>query len=120
MFLNAIVLSGDVGEYRDFNSTTGAEQLSYSIRLVVLDAETTEKYTVQLNDGFELLEHLKQMKRQGAHADDLRQVADQLRQQLPPQFSTLPLQVLRFKGKSAQYMTLVCKYAATVAQAAAA
>ena len=120
MYLNAIVLSGDVGEYRDFNASTGAEQLAFSIKMVVIDADTTEKYTVQLNDGFELLEQLKQMKKQGAAADDLRQVADQLRLQLPPQFSQLPLEVLRFKGKSAQYMTLVCKYAAAMGQAAAA
>jgi hypothetical protein len=46
-------------------------------------------------------------------------VADQLRAELPPKFTTLPLQVMRIKGKSATFLTLVCQVAEVAAAAAA-
>ena len=120
MLLNAVVVSGEVSEYKDFDPRTGSEQAGYSVKLTVLDADTDEKYVCQLTDGFDLLETLKEMKRQKHPIDDLRQVAAQLEAQLPAKFTMLQLEVLRLKGKSAQYLTMVCRFvqAAATAQAA--
>ena len=119
MLLNAVVLSGDVNERGYYNQLTGALEPGYAVTLSVIDADTDEKLTVQLTDGFVELEHLKQLRKQNAAVEDMRAVAEQLRAALPPKFSTLPLEVLRLKGKSAQYITLVCRFAHTAAAAAA-
>jgi hypothetical protein len=60
------------------------------------------------------------MKKLNAPVEDLRVVAAQLKAALPPKFTQLPLEVLRLKGKSAQYITLVCKFAQAADLAAAA
>jgi len=110
MILRALTLNGDVLESTFYDQATGAPKLGYSVKLTVLDTDTDEKYECQLTDGFPTLEHLKDLKRQGQPADVLRQVADQLRQELPPKMTQLALEVLRVKGKSG-FMTLVCRLA---------
>ena len=110
MILQGLVLSGDVLESTFYDQSTGQPKPGHSIKLTVLDTETDEKYECQLTDGFPTLEHLKDLKRQGQPADVLRQVADQLRQELPPKMTQLALEVLRVKGKSG-FMTLVCRLA---------
>ena len=110
MILRALTLNGDVLESTFYDQATGAPKLGYSVKLTVLDTDADEKYECQLTDGFPTLEHLKDLKRQGQPADVLRQVADQLRQELPPKMTQLALEVLRVKGKSG-FMTLVCRLA---------
>ena len=52
MLLRAMVLSGDVGEFKEFDRLTGVEQAGYSVNLSVFDLHTSEKYNIQLVDGF--------------------------------------------------------------------
>jgi hypothetical protein len=116
MLLHAIVLSGDVREGVFYDQKTGLEKPGFSVEMTVIDAVTDEKYDIQVTDGFAGLDELKNLKQQGAHADQLRDVADRLRQELPQKFHQLDLEVLRIKGKQAPYLRLVCRFA-VVAQA---
>ena len=111
MLLRAMVLSADVGEFKEFDRLTGVEQAGYSANLVIFDLHTSEKYNVQLVDGFERLDTLKQMRREKRSLDELRDEANALKGELPPMMSVLPLEVLRIKGKTASYLTLVCRFA---------
>jgi hypothetical protein len=118
MILRAEVLSGEVRESIFYDQATGQEKPSFAVELTVLDVDTEEKYTCQLTDGFPRLEELKELRRQGQPPDVLRQVADALRQELPPRRTLLTLEVVKFKGKSAAFLKLVCRLpqAASVSQ----
>jgi len=126
MLLRAMVLSSDVGEFKEFDRLTGVEQAGYSVNLSVFDLHTTEKYNVQVVDGFDRLDTLKLMRREKRSLDELRDEASALKAELPAAMSILELEVLRFKGKTASYLTLVCRFAqvaipeSTVAATAAA
>ena len=111
MLLRAMVLSGDVGEFKEFDRITGVEQAGYSVNLSVFDLHTSEKYNVQLVDGFARLDTLKQMRRDKRSLEELRDEANVLKGELPPMMTILPLEVLRIKGKTASYLTLVCRFA---------
>jgi hypothetical protein len=111
MILNAIVLSGGVQESGFFDQLTGVQKPSYTVNLTVLDADTNEKYDCQLTEGFQRLEELKEARRQGAPIDVQRQIASQLEAELPPKMSPLTLEVLKFKGKQASFIKLVCRFA---------
>jgi hypothetical protein len=88
MILNAIVLSCGVQESGFFDQLTGVQKPSYAVNLTVLDADTNEKYD-----------------------DAQRQIAAQLEAELPPKMSPLTLEVLKFKGKQASFIKLVCRFA---------
>ena len=126
MLLRAMVLSTDVGEFKEFDRLTGVEQAGYSVNLSVFDLHTTEKYNIQLVDGFDRLDTLKQMRREKRQLEELRDEANALKAELPAAMSILELEVLRIKGKTASYLTLVCRFAqvgipeSTVATAVAA
>jgi len=111
MLLRAMVLSSDVGEFKEFDRLTGVEQAGYSVNLSVFDLHTTEKYNVQVIDGFDRLDTLKQMRREKRSLEELRDEATALKAELPAAMSILELEVLRFKGKTASYLTLVCRFA---------
>ncbi len=111
MLLHAIVLSGDVQEGTFYDQMTGVEKPGFSVIMAVIDAVTDEKYDIQLTDGYAGFDELRQLKQQGANADQLRGAADRLRQELPRRFSELDLEVLRIKGKQAPYLKLVCRFA---------
>jgi len=111
MLLRAMVLSSDVGEFKEFDRLTGVEQAGYSVNLSVFDLHTTEKYNVQVIDGFDRLDTLKVMRREKRSLDELRDEATALKAELPAAMSILELEVLRFKGKTASYLTLVCRFA---------
>jgi len=110
MLLRAMVLGTDVGEFKEFDRLTGVEQAGYSVNLSVFDLHTTEKYNVQVVDGFDRLDTLKQMRREKRSLDELRDEAAALKAELPAAMSILELEVLRFKGKTASYLTLVCRF----------
>src|SRR5579875_1699340 len=115
MILQAIVLEGDVREQVYYDQVTGAPTPGYAVNLTVLDAQTHEKYQCQITEGFAGLEQLKDLRRQKQPVEVLREVAEQLKAQLPPMMT---LEVLRIKGKSANYLTLVCRLADVAAAAA--
>jgi hypothetical protein len=119
MLLHAILLSGDVEEGLFYDQKTGAEKPGFSVNMTVIDAVTDEKYEIQLTDGYAGFDELRELKRQGAHADVLREAAERLRAELPQKFEQLDLEVLRIKGKQAPYLKLVCRFA-QVAEVAAA
>jgi hypothetical protein len=110
MFLQGIVLSGDVLASTFYDQVTGMPKPGFSVKLVVLDADTDEKYECQVSDGFASLEQLKELKRQGQPTEVLQQVAEQLRTELPPKMTPITLQVRRIKGKGS-FLTLVCRLA---------
>lgn len=109
MILNAIVLGADVQESIFYDQGTGAPKPGWTVNLTVLDADTDEKYECQIMDGFTRLEELKERKRLNEPVEVLRQVVDQLRAELPPKMSSLTLEVLKFKGKQAAFLKLVCR-----------
>ena len=109
MFMNAVMVSGDVQESVFYDQTTGAQKPQFVVNMTVLDADTDEKFECQVTEGFQLLEALKKAKNDGEPVDVLRQIADQLRAQLPPKFTPMQLQVLRFKGKQVAFIKLVCR-----------
>ncbi len=111
MLLRAMILNGDVGEFKEFDRLTGVEQAGYSVNLAGFDLHTSEKYNIQLVDGFDRLDTLKQMRREKRSLDELRAEADALKAELPAAMSILELEVLRIKGKTASYLTLVCRFA---------
>lgn len=115
MLLNALVLESDVKENVFYDQMTGTPRPGYSVELTVLDVDTKEKYVCRVNDGITRLEEIKQLSREGQPADVLAQVVDQLRQELPPEMSRLPLEVLKLTGKSAAYIRLVCRFAQVAA-----
>ena len=122
MILHAEILETAVGESTFYDQLTGAPRLGFTVTTTVLDADTNEKYELQLTDGFARLDEIKELRRQGATDDALRQVADVLRNELVtqmPRMSRTTFEVLKFKGKSAQYMKLVCRFAQVAAAAAA-
>lgn len=118
MILHAIVLEGDVREQVYYDQVTGAPTPGYAVNLTVLDAQTHEKYQCQIAEGFAGLEQLKDLRRQKQPVEVLREVAEQLKAQLPPMMTSMTLEVLRIKGKSANYLTLVCRLADVAAAAA--
>lgn len=111
MLLHAIVLSHDVQEGIFYDQKTGAEKPGFSVNMTVIDAVTDEKYEIQLTDGFAGFDELRELKRQNAHADAMREAAERLRGELPEKFSQMDLEVLRIKGKQAPYLKLVCRFA---------
>ena len=111
MLLRAMVLSSDVGEFKEFDRLTGVEQAGYSVNLSAFDLHTSEKYNLQLVDGFDRLDTLKQMRREKRSLEELRDEANALKAELPAAMSILELEVLRIKGKTASYLTLVCRFA---------
>lgn len=116
MLMNAFVLGADVveGDY-GFDSKTGERNTGFSVELTVVDLETKEKYDCRLIEGFEGLDRLKELRRQHQSLDVQRQEADQLRASLVPLvMSTLFLEVLKFTGKQAAYIKLVCRVAPAV------
>ena len=66
MFMNAMVLDASVNALALYDQMTGVQRPGYSVRLTVLDADTSEKYEVQVNDGLPLLDQLKELKKQGS------------------------------------------------------
>jgi len=108
MIMNAIVIGAEVLESVFYDQMTGQEKPSYGVNMTVIDADTKEKYECQV-DGFPRLDELKSFKQRGAPPDVLGQMADTLRSELPPQLTRLQLEVLRFKGKSAAFIKLVCR-----------
>lgn len=119
MRMTALVLSGDVVESSFYDQLTGKEKPGFAVELSVLDADTDEKYDVQIAEGFAPLEALKKARRDGAPADAQRQLADQVRAALPPKLTPLALEVIRFKGKQAAFIKLVCRLVQAGAGAAA-
>jgi hypothetical protein len=109
MMMKALVLSGDVIESPFFDQLTGKEKPGFAVELTVLDAETDEKYDVQITEGFAPLEALKKSRRDGDPPDTQRQLADQVRNALPPKLTPLMLEVIRFKGKQVAFIKLVCR-----------
>ena len=116
MILNAEVLSGSVQE-SGFYDPSGVQKFQWAIELKVTDVETDETYSVQITDGFPLLEELKQRKRNGESLEVLREVAAQLEAQLPGRHTPLQLQVLKLKGKQVAFLKLVCRLMAVGAVA---
>jgi hypothetical protein len=120
MILNAIVVSGDVPEGTFYDSMTGAKKLSHNVELTVLDADTDEKYVCQFSSGFQGLEDLKQLRLDGASDEQLRERAEYIRMnELPAKFTQLHLEVLKFKGKQAAFLKLVCRFVQVADQVAA-
>lgn len=122
MILNATILSTDVSESTFYDQVSGAPRLGFTIGVTVLDADTDEKYECQFTSGFARLDEIKELRRQGQPNDALRQVADQLRAELPtlmPKMSQVTFEVLKFKGKSAGYIKLVCRFLQVAASSAA-
>jgi hypothetical protein len=119
MLLQAMVLEGDVREQVFYDQVTGAPVPGYAVNMTVLDIQTHEKYQCQITEGFAGLEHLKELRRQKQPVELLREAAEQLRAQLPPIMTHLTLEVLRIKGKSAAYLTLICRLAEVAEMAAA-
>jgi hypothetical protein len=111
MLMKAIVIGGAVPESKFYDQMTGEERLGYVVELTVLDAETTEKYVCQFSSGFQGLEELKELKRQNAAVDVLRERAAALEaSELPPQLTPLQVEVLKFKGKQAAFIKLACRF----------
>ena len=109
MLLHAIVLNSDIEEGMFYDQKTGAEKPNYWINMTVIDAETNEKYNIQVIDGYASLNELKDLKRQNATTDQLRKAAERLKQTLPQKLTQLDLEVLRIKGKQTPYLKLVCR-----------
>ncbi len=121
MILNAEILGTEVSESTFYDQVTGAPRLGFTVNVTALDADTNEKYELQLSNGFTRLDEIKDLRRQGAADDALRQVADMLRNELVdqmPRMSRTAFEVLKFKGKSASYIKLVCRFAQVAASAA--
>lgn len=116
MFMNAMILDASVNALALYDQMTGVQKPGYSVRLTVLDVDTTEKYEVQVNEGLPLLDHLKEVKKQGQPPEVLQQIAAQLETQLPERMSQLSLEVRRIKV-SKGFMTLICRLAAVGAAA---
>ncbi len=114
MFMNAMVLDASVNALALYDQMTGVQKPGYSVRLTVLDADTSEKYEVQVNEGLPLLDHLKELKKQGQPPEALQQVAAQLETQLPVRLTQLQLEVRRIKV-SKGFMTLICRLAGVAA-----
>jgi len=109
MILNAIVIEGDVLPSTFYDQMTGAAKPGYAVEMTVLDSDTKEKYVLQVTDGFQGLETLKELRRLGGSEEQYDQVAAQLKQELPPELTKLTFEVLKFKGKSAAFIKLVCR-----------
>jgi hypothetical protein len=120
MFLNAVVISGNVPEGAFFDQLTGVKRLSHNVELTVLDANTDEKYVCQFSSGFQCLEDLKQMRLEGASDEELRERVEQAKAgELPARFTQLQLEVLKYKGKQAAFIKLVCRFVQVADQVAA-
>src|SRR5579859_1008374 len=109
MIMNALVIGGDVQESTFYDQLTGAQKPGYVVALTVLDRDTKEKYECQVADGIARLEELKEAQRRKEPPDVLGQIAAQLKMELPPEMTALTLEVLRFKGKQAAFIKLVCR-----------
>ena len=109
MYMNAVVIGSDVVESSFYDKVTGVPKPQWVLEMEVLDGDTREKYTVQVTEGFTRLDELKEAKRQGVHPDQLRAIADVLRNELPPNYTQLQLQVLKLKGKQVAFLKLVCR-----------
>lgn len=109
MFMNAIVLGAGVEQSVFYDQMTGQEKPGYTVAMTVIDMDTKEKYECQVTDGLLGLDELKQLKQRGAPPDVLDQAVGALRAALPPDLTRLQLEVLKFKGKSAAFIKLVCR-----------
>ena len=118
MYMNAVVLGTNVRESMFYDQLTGIGRPGYAVNMSVIDHDTKEKYEVQLNDGFAELDELKQLRQQGAVQEQYDEVITRLRANLPQDYSQMQLEVVRIKGKNT-FLTLVCRLAQVVAEAAA-
>ncbi len=118
MFMNAQVLEGSVRASTFYDQGTGAPRKGYTVNLKVLDDDTNTTYDVQLSDGFPHFDEMKELRRKGASEDEFGPVVADLEASLPVKGTKLGLEVLKFKGKTAAFITLVCRFA-QVAQAVA-
>ena len=116
MLLQGFVLGSEVRESVFYDQVTGQPKPGYAVKLTVLDSETDETYQCQVTDGFQTLDYLKDLKKQGATAEVMQQAAAQLQTELPPKMTPIALQVQRIKGKQG-FLTLVCKLAGVAATA---
>jgi predicted Rdx family selenoprotein len=114
MHMNAIVLNGDVLESTFYDQVTGAPRQGYSVKLVVIDADTYEKYECQFNGGFPELEELKQLRQQNGTTEQFDDALARLRQNLPADMAQLAFEVVKVKGKGS-FLTLVCRFAQVAA-----
>lgn len=108
MLLHAIIICSKVEEVMFYDEKTGAERPSFWINMTVIDDDTCEKYDIQVTDGYTSLSELISLKRKNAPADELRKIADHLRNELPQKFEKLDFKVLRLKGEQAPYLKLEC------------
>ncbi len=118
MYMNAMILGTNVRENTFYDQVTGVGRPGYSVNMSVLDRDSKEKYEVQVNDGFDELEELKQLRQQGATQEQYEDAVNRLRTNLPEDYSFAQIEVLRIKGKGT-FLTLVCRFLQAVAEAAA-
>ncbi len=111
MFMNAQVLEGTVRASTFYDQATGEPRKGFTVNLKVLDDDTNATYDVQLSDGFPQFDEMKELRRKGAGPEALEEVAARLAADLPKKGELLSLEVLKFKGKTAAFITLVCRFA---------
>ena len=116
MILQGMVLSSEVRENVFYDQVTGQPKPGYAVNLKVMDSETDETYQCQVTEGFQTLDYLKDLKKQGATAEVMQQAAAQLQTELPPKMTPVVLVVQRIKGKQS-FLTLVCRLAGVAATA---
>jgi hypothetical protein len=114
MFMNAVVLEADVQESTFYDQVTGAPRPGHAVKMVVVDADTHEKYECQFSGGFPELEELKQLKQQGGTPQQFDDAVARLRQNLPGELTRFEFEVVRIKGKGS-FLTLVCRLAQVAA-----
>jgi hypothetical protein len=115
MILRALVVGSSIQWSTFYDQLKGTPRTDCSANVVVLDMDTKEKYECLFPDEFATLEQMKQALGRGAPQEEIDDLADRLRGELPQEMERLTLEVLRFRGKQAAFIKLVCRMASVAA-----
>ena len=111
MDMQGLVLGVDVRDSVFYDQLTGEEKPAYTLVLEVVDmgVKARPQHTCQIQEGYPLVDELKELKKQKRPAIELQQAADQLKAQatqLELQQVQLEVQQVRANGG---FSKLICR-----------
>jgi hypothetical protein len=111
MDMQGLVLGVDVRDSVFYDQLTGEEKPAYTLVLEVVDmaVKARPKHTCQIQEGYPLVDELKELKKQKRPAIELQQAADQLKAQAAQlELQQLHLEVQQVRANGG-FSKLICR-----------
>jgi hypothetical protein len=121
MHMDGLVLGVDVRDSMYYDQLTGEGKPAYTLILEVVDmaVKGRPKHTCQIQEGYSLVDTLKELKSQKRPPEELQQVADELKAQAGQlELQAVQLDVQQVRASSG-FAKLICRLVAVGAAAGA-